>query len=267
MKLRHLLHTFIAASTLTLLYLFIELISGNDLSPRILLWNLLANFLIVGVLGFYTIHSSYQSYRLVLATFAIFYVIGNFNIIIEGVIFGVLEIGFLSKSIFFGIPYSMAGAFLVVWIFGQWGEKTESTPSFLPRSVLSWIGKILLANFLYIFFYIIAGTLVEKLFPGFTEYYADKLPSIKVFLMTNMFFRGFVFVAIAILIDRSLNDTKVTKALLVGLVFSIIGGVALVIPPNEFMPQFIRVAHGFEMGISNFLYGVCVFLIVRSKEK
>jgi hypothetical protein len=50
--------------------------------------------------------------------------------------------------------------------------------------------------------------------------------------------------------------TTARKALLIGLVFSILGGIAPLIPPNEFMPADIRIGHGFEVGVSNLIYGV-----------
>ena len=266
MKSEYFLQTTIAALGLTVLHFLMELVFGLKMDGSTLLWHLLANLLIVSVLGAYVIHSGYSSKKLVLATFAIFYVIGNFNLVIEAFIFEVIDGAVMIKSVLFGIPYTMAGSFLVIWVFKRWNTEARPLQTFVPRRRSIWSGKILLANFLYVIFYLIAGNLVEMLTPGFTEFYQGKLPSMVTFFMTNMFFRGFVFVAIAILIDRSINAHKWTKALLVGLVFSIVGGIAPLIPPSEEMPQFIRVAHAYEVGISNFLYGICILLIVRSKE-
>ncbi|MCR9253186.1 MAG: hypothetical protein NXI20_22425 [bacterium] len=267
MKPQHLIQAFLAAIVITLLLFLFELASGNTLSNHEFIWNLLANFFIVCVLSLYVTQSRYHSIRLLLSTTAIFYVIGTFNIIVEALLFKVVSLSYFMKSMLFGLPYALVVSVIVIWVFGRWKGGNESTQGFLPRKVGSWVGKILIANFIYIFFYLIAGVLIQNSTPGFSEFYQDKLPPLEVFFMTNVFFRGFVFVAIAILIDRSIDANKLNKALLVGMVFSIIGGVAPLIPPNESMPQFIRVAHGIEVGISNFLYGISVLLIVRSKHK
>ena len=266
MNYQRLLQAILAAIGITFLFILLELVSGNDVNPITLSWNLLANLLIAGVLGFYVIQSGHGSYKLLFATFAIFYAIGNFNIIIEALIFGVFESSITIKSMLLGIPYTLFGSYIVILTFRGVSNGGKPLQIFIPQRIFSWIWKILLANFLYIFFYLAAGILVEMYTPGFKEFYEGKLPSLIVFFMTNMFFRGFVFVAIAILIDRTLNGTILIKALFVGLVFSVIGGIAPLIPPSEYMPQFIRIAHGFEVGISNFFYGICVLLIVRSRE-
>lgn len=265
--LRRLLQVMLSAVALTVLIGLIPFFAGDDVIISTLKWNFLANFLIAIVLGFYITHSRYSSYRLFLATCAIFFIIGNFNIAIEAIIFNVLERSIMVKSMLVGIPYTFIGSFVLVWIFRGFSNEQILFPDFTRRKGASWILRILTANFLYIFFYIVAGVLIDNLTPGFSEFYEGKLPSLPVFFMTNMGFRGFVFVAIAILIDRSLSNSTLTKALLVGSVFSIIGGIAPLIPPSEYMPEFIRVAHGFEIGVSNFLYGITVLLIIRSKLK
>ncbi len=267
MKTKYFFQVLLVALAMTILYFLLDLLFGQISPQALLLWNFVANILIAGVLAFYVMHSGFQSRKLWLATFAIFYIIGSFNLVIEGFIFGVVDSAMLIKSMLFGIPYTLIGSYIVIRIFKRQDQPPVSLQSFLPRKVFGWVWRVLAANFLYVVFYIIAGTLVEIYTPGFEEFYEGKLPSMETFFITNMGFRGFVFVSIAILIDRSVHASKMTKALLVGLVFSIIGGIAPLIPPSETMPQFLRIAHGFEVGISNFLYGVSVFLIIRSKPK
>ena len=267
MKPRHLYQAILVAIALTFLSFLLELISGGAFNYTTYLWNLLASVLVESVIGYYVIRSRYHSYKLWFATFAIFYVIGNFNILIEAFIFNVTDRTQTTNFLLMGIPYALVGSFMMIGIFGQLKKEATSLRTFLPRKALHWTGKILAANFLYIFFYVGAGILLQTFTPGFDVFYRDKIPPLADILITNMFFRGFVFVGIAILIDRSVTGMVLTKALLVGLIFSIVGGIAPLIPPNEYMPDFIRVAHGFEVGISNFLYGICVLLIVRSREE
>lgn len=265
MKPQRFFQALLATISVTFLSYALQLLSGQVMDISVILWNLLANFLVVSVLGFYAISSTFPTRQLILATGTIFYIIGNFNIIIEAVIFGVVDSSYMLRTVLFGVPYSFMAGFLVVWIFKGLNGKPQFLLDFDPRKKSSWMGRVLGANFIYIFFYVIAGMLIQHYTPGFSEFYEGKLPSPAVFFMTNVFFRGFVFVGIAVLIDRTLHGTRLTKAVYVGLVFSILGGIAPLIPPNEAMPQFIRIAHGIEVGISNFLYGVCVLLIVGSK--
>ena len=96
------------------------------------------------------------------------------------------------------------------------------------------------------------------------EFYKDKIPSSSL-IINVQFFRGFVFVGVAILILRTLNLSLIKKAVLIGLIFSILGGIAPLIPPNEFMPAYVRLGHGFEVGTSNFLYGLVIGYLLGQK--
>ena len=255
----------LVAITITVLAVLFDFISVGISEYTDYLWVFLANLLISGVFGFYVVQSYYHSYKLWLATFIIYYVIGSFNILIEALIFNVIDQSLTINAILIGVPSSAFKSFIMILSFNRWRAKGNSIPNFLPRKLHHWIGRILVGNFLYFFFYFSAGILLQAFTPRFAEFYGDKIPPLVDIVITNMFFRGFVFVGIAILIDRTVLGSKFTKAVLIGIIFSIVGGIAPLIPPNEFMPVFIRVAHGFEVGISNFLYGIFVYHIVSSK--
>ena len=95
----------------------------------------------------------------------------------------------------------------------------------------------------------------------------DKIPPFDLVIPTQIL-RGLIFVAIAILILRTSKLNTLKSAVLIGAIFSVLGGIAPLIPPNEHMPGFIRLGHGFEVGISNFLYGfVLGFLLNQSQGK
>jgi hypothetical protein len=61
-----------------------------------------------------------------------------------------------------------------------------------------------------------------------------------------------------------MNISLIKKAILIGLIFSVLGGVAPLIPPSELMPSYVRLGHGFEVGISNFIYGIVLAVLLRS---
>ncbi len=255
----------IATIGLTLLSALFDLIRGQLNPIQFYGWVLLANTLLVLSLACYVVNSSLHTTKLWLTTSLIFYIIGNFNILIEAWVFNVTDRTQTLHELIIGIPYCILASLLITYIFSGWKVNPNEKPIFEYRTPIRWGLKILGANFLYFLFYIIAGMILQATVTRFNEYYGDKLPDFVDIIITNMFFRGFVFVAIAILIDRTVQLTALKKALLVGGIFSILGGIAPLIIPNELMPPFIRIAHGFEVGISNFLFGLCAFYILRSR--
>jgi hypothetical protein len=44
-----------------------------------------------------------------------------------------------------------------------------------------------------------------------------------------------------------------------------LGGIAPLIQPNELMPLYIRIGHSFEVGISNFAFGLVLGLLLSQK--
>ena len=104
-------------------------------------------------------------------------------------------------------------------------------------------------------FYIGAGLILQSTYPDLMSFYEGKIPPPEVMIFTQ-FPRALLFVLVAVLMLRTLKLAQIKKAVLIGLVFSIIGGIAPLISPNEFMPGNIRLVHGIEVGISNFLYGM-----------
>ena len=73
---------------------------------------------------------------------------------------------------------------------------------------------------------------------------------------------------IALLILHSMKGSTWQKAIYIGLVFSILGAIAPLIPHSELMPDFVRLGHGIEVSLSNFLYGLILgFLFNRASSK
>lgn len=264
MKTLNIKNILVATLGLTFLSIIFDFFQGGVMPIANYSWNLLANLLIVIPFGYYANSNPNQSKKIWQSTFLIFYVIGYFNILIEAWIFNVTDRGDTTLMLLLGIPYSAIASFFIVYLFRGWLTEPSKIISFKARGVGRWIAKILGANFLYFIFYIAAGIFLQALTPRFSEFYGDKIPDFIDIIITNMFFRGFVFVSIVILIDRTIEMNTITKALLIGAIFAILGGIAPLLPPNPLMPPFIRFAHGFEVGISNLLYGISAFYILRS---
>jgi hypothetical protein len=164
-----------------------------------------------------------------------------------------------------GLIIAFLFAPIFVYIFDKW-DGLATTLSFKSRSVFGWTWRVFLGVFLYLIFYLTAGMILQSVYPGLMDFYKDKIPPFDVMIFTQ-FPRGLLFAFIAILIMRTLNLSMLKKAVFVGLVFSVLGAIAPLIPPNELMPNNIRIVHGIEVGISNFLYGLVLSYLLAQKPE
>lgn len=70
-------------------------------------------------------------------------------------------------------------------------------------------------------------------------------------------FRGFLWVFIGILVLRMARGTKISKGILLGLLFTILGSSGLLLP-NPIMPEMVRKAHLLETSTSSFIWGFMI---------
>lgn len=250
--------------SLFLASLVADLLLGRTYSIEFYTYRLISLIFISIPLIYYAGHSTLRGIKLYLSVFAIFFVIGTFNILVEAYIFNVTSRAETLNEMFQGLIAAIIGCITITYFTPS---KTNGSSLQINRSFLSWTWRVLLGNFLYFIFYLSAGLILSSVYPGLQEFYADKLPPMELIIQTNLFFRGFVFVAIAALIVKTTTLERRNTALLIGLTFSILGGIAPLISPNEFMPLNIRLAHGFEVGISNFLYGLALGYLLIPKQR
>lgn len=229
-----------------------------------LFWKSLSDLLIVLLLAYYILNSSLFGMKLALSVFAIFFIIGNFNILIEAYIFNVTDRSETGKQMIYGFMYCIIASFLFVKIFDKWqGENVMN--SFEKRNVFSWIWRVFVGIILYIFLYLLAGFILQAVYPELLTFYQDKIPSFDVMIGTQVY-RGLIFCLIAMLILRTLKLSMLRRAIYIGLVFAILGGIAPLIIPSELMPRYIRMGHLVEVGTSNFLYGFILSFLLRQKS-
>ena len=267
MKSDYYLKLLLGTMILTALYFISDLIfaAGTPINTINILWGIVANFFVVAVLGFYVSYATFRGLKLVFSVFVLHYIIGHFNLQIEAYIFNVTDRAETVNHMFQGLFITSVFAPVFIYIFNKWGGQTTSL-KFKNRSVVGWIWRVLFGVFLYFIFYLTAGMVLQATYPGLMDFYKDKLPAFDIMLFTQ-FPRGLLFVSMAILILRTSELKLIKKAILVGLIFSILGGIAPLIPPSEFMPGNIRLVHGIEVGISNFLYGLALGFLLGQKAK
>lgn len=265
MKLSYFLKLVLGTIILTVLHVLSEIFftGGTTLNITYVSWALISNFLIIALLGFYVRQSTLKGVKLTFSIFLIYYIIRHFNILIEAYIFNVTDREETIREMLQGLFIASLFSPVFVYLFNKWAGKIKVL-QFKKRSIFSWVWRVISGVFLYLIFYITAGIILQTAYPGLMDFYKDKLPSMDVMFLTQ-FPRGLLFVAVAVLILRTAQTKQMQSAVLIGLVFSILGGIAPLIIPNELMPGNIRLVHGFEVGISNFLYGFALGFLLRQK--
>jgi len=74
----------------------------------------------------------------------------------------------------------------------------------------------------------------------------------------QLLIRGPVFVLLCLALMRMLNLSRVSGALAVGIVFTLLSGVAPLLMPNPVFPDSVRWVHFCEVTSENFLFGAIV---------
>jgi hypothetical protein len=245
-------------------FCFIQAVAGMLLlshikspsSPHAMEWMLLSNSLVVASLAFVAFRSDLRGWELGAALAGIPLIIGCVNAI-EGVFF-------LTNT---GMPWSRLFAFMIlsaalmlpVWalLFGKRPDVPQD--HFHPlgsKSSVEKIWKFAVSDLAYSFLYLTAGFIV---FPYVKDFYATQhIPPMTAILAMQLLLRGPVFVLLCLALVRMLGLPRFAGALAVGLVFTLISGVAPLLTPSVIFPDAVRWAHFCEVTSSNFVFGAVV---------
>lgn len=263
MKTNIYLTAFYGAICLSIIHLILSAITAHVPDFNTITWGLFANYLVALLLGFYIINSNQNTLKTGISVFLIYFLIGHFNILIEAYIFNVSTRYETGREIWLGLITAIVFSPLYVNFFSS--KKKPLVLGLEKRSPLKWLGRIVAGDFIYLFLYILAGFTLTIIYPKLLEFYEGKLPSITLLLQTQLFLRGFIFMGVAFLIIQTMNVSTFNRAVFIGLVFAILGGIAPLIPPNDLMPAYVRLGHAFEVGISNSAYGLILGYLLKSK--
>ena len=265
MKKSFLTRATLGAVVLTILSWIGTSVQGESHELLYYLWSFPANFLVTAILGYYIHKSNLTGLKLCIYVFLIFFVIGQFNLLVEAWIFNVTSRPETNSQIFQGLIVCLIFSPIYVYLWGKIRGETTGL-QFEPRSISGWIWRICLTIICYLFIYLLAGFILQYLYPSLLEFYEGKLPSFEIMIKTQLFLRAPLFAVVALLILRTMDVNLNQRIIVVGLVFTIIGGLAALIPPSDLMPQHIRIAHGLEVSLSNFVYGVLVGRLLGQKR-
>jgi hypothetical protein len=224
-------------------------------APHILQWMLLMNAVVVTALSAVAVRTEYRGWRLGIAVAAIPLAIECVNLL-EGTVFltdSQLEWG----RIFL---YTLISGTLTVpvWMF-LFGRQDRAPGHYHPiasQSTGERLWKFILSDVTYSFLYLTAGMIV---FPYVKDFYATQhLPAMTTILALQLLVRGPVFILLCLALVRMLGLPRLSGALAVGIVFTILSGVAPLLMPNPVFPDAVRWAHFCEVTSSNFVFGAFV---------
>jgi hypothetical protein len=189
-----------------------------------------------------------------LALLALGWTVGQFNTLIEAIVFSVMPIrdALLQLAIAF-VALALLAA-IAVLLIGKW--RGEGHGAVYPTVTWRTLAGVVLG---YELLYWTAGTLV---WPFVASFYANKpLPAVALVAALQVP-RALVFAAAA---WPWLRTGPRHAPLVLGAAFAVIGGIAPMFPDNPYMPADVRFAHGIETSVSNFLFGLLVGWLLRPK--
>jgi hypothetical protein len=224
--------------------------------PNILPWLMASDAIVVLALGSAAMRSDWKGWKLGLALFAIPAAITLVNMI-EGIVFltgshidwrgtiAVTVVGYAVASVLWALIFSSKSP----------AESAESW-AFPERNGIQKLWRFVFCLAAYVFLYFLAGLII---FPYVREFYATQhIPAFGEIVSLQFFLRGPVFVLVCLLLMRMFRLGRLSGALAVGLAFTLLSGVAVLMIPNPFFPDAVRWVHCAEVTSSNLVFGFIV---------
>lgn len=225
-------------------------------APHILEWILLTNAIVAAALSALAVRTEWRGWRLGLALAAIPLVLESVNLL-EGVVF-LKNLNLPWDRLYI---HAVISAILIVpvWmsLFGR--RDAASAEHYHPiraksRSERAW--KFAVSDLTYLILYFGAGMII---FPFVKDFYAtQQLPSAGTIIALQLSIRGPIFVLLCLALARMLGLPRFSGALAVGLIFTLLSGVAPLLMPNPYFPDHVRWVHFCEVVSENFVFGAVV---------
>ena len=166
---------------------------------------------------------------------------------------GELLIEFVKNTVIVAVLSS-----LTVTLYPKLGDNVpavEHGPN--PPTTASWVRRWIGVSLIYVVLYIAAGLLILPLIKTWYEAQGTLEPN-PAFFFPFQIARGALFVACVLPLLRSMSVTRRQASLAMAVMIPLVHGVAGLIPPNPFMPDYVRHAHMLEIGWSNFVLGLLI---------
>jgi hypothetical protein len=226
--------------------------------PHAFEWLLVTDLLIAAAIGLVGIRSDWTGWKLAGLLVLIPFAINLMNVIEGSVFLKQSGIGWRNLTIQMFLTYILV---LPLWryIFGSGQTVPAHDSPFAEKSALSIASRFAACDALYLALYFAAGTLI---FPFVKDFYATQsLPPAGTIVALQLLLRGPVFVLLCLLLLRMIGLPRWQGVLAVGVAFTILSGVAPLLMPNPYFPNYVRWVHFGEVVSSNFVFGLVVALI------
>jgi hypothetical protein len=223
--------------------------------PYALEWMLLADLVIAGVLTLIAVRSDWTGWKLAgvltLMPFAI-----NLVNMLEGTFFlKNAGIDWRTLTLLLCVSYVLVFP-LWRYIFARGPAGTGRESPLKNKFIAGFLWRFVVSDFAYLILYFAAGMII---FPYVRDFYATQsLPSGRTIMALQLGLRGPVFVLICILLVHLIGMRRWPGALVVGLAFTMLSGVAPLLAPNPYFPDAVRWVHFGEVVSSNFVFGTVV---------
>jgi hypothetical protein len=224
----------------------------------------LSGILVVLALSLVAASSSQQGWTLSGTLFVLYFGINCLNSLDETFLY---KIGIKAYEMFrligSGFCTALIFAPLLVLILGCWNtDEQEAAEAVVPRSAANWVTRIAIGVLLYVLCYYVTGMAAHPFVKDFSAGF--KLPDTAGMLGME-FLRGIVYVAAGLAVTSGMKGKRSRAAATLSLAFPILAGVAPLLVHNPYLPDYIRLAHGFEIGTSNLAYGALLGHILTLK--
>jgi len=231
--------------------------SGVDLPPGSLGGVVLSNLVTAAPLAWLAKRSRLSGLRLAGCLAMVFFGVSTFNNMIEALFFHVFGARDFARYLLQGAVTAVPFSFVLMALMGRM-RGTPPGPATIasPQGAGSWAWRLAAADLLYLACYLGAGNVI---YPWVREFYESRsLPSQALIAAMQLFWRGPIFIALMLLVVRMVDGDRWEKAAVAGATLSLVGGFAPLLFPNPYLPDQVRWAHLFEVGISNLIYGAAI---------
>jgi hypothetical protein len=227
--------------------------------------------LVAGVLSWLIARSALSGARLVGAVFLAYFGLGTFMFQIESAVFLPRQLppGFVSRLFAMGALLALLAAPAAVWIHGRFRASTATgpRPGGIPPSPGAWAWRLAWLAAAYVALYFLAGYYIAYRNPEVVAYYGDtaagSFPTAlqRIWMRMPWLFalqalRGVLWVACALPFILSFRGRPWELPLLLGSALSV--WLVMLLAPNPFMPESVRMSHLVETASSNFVFGCIV---------
>lgn len=223
------------------------------------------------LLSWMILRSALSGVRLVGAVFLAYFGLGTFMLQIESAVFLPRQLppGFVSRLFAMGALVALLAAPAAVWIHGRFRSSAASgpRPASIPLAPEAWARRLAWLAAVYVALYFLAGYYIAYRNPEVVAYYGDtdagsfaagmqrvwtRMP----WLFALQALRGLLWVACVLPFILSFRGRRWELPLMIGSALSV--WMVMLLAPNPYMPESVRMSHLVETASSNFLFGCIV---------